>query len=457
MIPSVSAENQPHILWGDIPMTPEEELAAIQWRQTGETGEMLTRIYNEMVRLNTGAPALKKKQIRWSNEPTIVAPVVVIPNAVVDPHEHVLTAEMYNSVINGSFSKNITRDYPQFKPYATIDSSEYSCLKPWQATQVSFVLSQWFNPRITRIVDATAHIGADTINLATVFPSATIDAFEIRMDAYVALLKNLTTFKKTKSIRTHWRDITTWMPAQDEVIDMLYVDPPWGGETYNRVESLDLYLQEEDAAPDAEKNLNNLVDKWLASSIKSVVLKAPNNFNKSYIVSNYDTTAFPILNRAKRLAYTLIRINKKQPTGLIPTPVMIPNKDEDFIQPALKQYQSPPKIIQTTVPVVPAHSLIDGFPTPAPIAAKNPIKTIIVRNLPRDISIPELRNIFGRYGSIENLYVPKNTDKASPHFGTVKGFALIKFFKAEDTAKSFALSCTIRGKKLTIEYAKEDR
>jgi hypothetical protein len=455
-MPSVSADNQPHILWGDVLMTPEEELAAIQWRQTGETGEMLTRIYNEMVRLNTGAPALKKKQIRWSNEPTIVVPVT-IPTAIASPHEQILTTEMYNSVVNGTFSKNITRDYPQFKPYATIDSSEYSCLKPWQATQVSFVLSQWFHPRITRIVDATAHIGADTINLATVFPSATIDAFEIRMDAYVALLKNLTTFKKTTSVRTHWRDITTWMPAQNEVIDMLYVDPPWGGETYNRVESLDLYLQEEDAAPDADKNLNTLVDKWLNTSIKSVVLKAPNNFNKAYIMSNYDTTAFPILNRAKRVAYTLIRINKKQSTGQIPTPVMIPINDQDFVEPVLKQYQSPPKIVQTAVPVFPARTLVEGFPTVAPIAAKKPIKTIIVRNLPRDITIPEMKNLFGKYGPIENLYIPKNTDQSSPYFGTIKGFALIKFFKADDTAKTFSTTYTIRGKKLTVEYAKEDR
>jgi hypothetical protein len=88
------------------------------------------------------------------------------------------------------------------------------------------------------------------------------------------------------------------------------------------------------------------------------------------------------------------------------------------------------------------------------------IKTIIVRNLPRDITTEKLRAIFEKYGPVRDIYIPKNMDKSSPYFGTIKGFSLIKFLKAEDSARAYhtEYGCLTIGKNnITVEFAKEDR
>lgn len=88
------------------------------------------------------------------------------------------------------------------------------------------------------------------------------------------------------------------------------------------------------------------------------------------------------------------------------------------------------------------------------------IKTIITRNLPRDITVDLLRTAFEKYGPIRDIYIPKNMDKASPYFGTVKGFALIKFLKPDDSARAYTSEygrLTINKNNIAIEFAKEDR
>jgi hypothetical protein len=88
------------------------------------------------------------------------------------------------------------------------------------------------------------------------------------------------------------------------------------------------------------------------------------------------------------------------------------------------------------------------------------IKTIITRNLPRDISVDHLRIIFEKYGPIKDIYIPKNMDKHSPYFGTIKGFALIKFLNSQHSAQAYLnLYGRLRfGKNnITLEFAKQDR
>jgi hypothetical protein len=88
------------------------------------------------------------------------------------------------------------------------------------------------------------------------------------------------------------------------------------------------------------------------------------------------------------------------------------------------------------------------------------IKTLIVRNLPRDITAETLRSVFERYGSVRDVYIPKNMDRNSPYFGTVKGFALIKFAAPEESAAAYRAQWgrLVLGKnKITVEFAQADR
>lgn len=111
--------------------------------------------------------------------------------------------------------------------------------------------------------------------------------------------------------------------------------------------------------------------------------------------------------------------------------------------------------VQEEEPVAPVEPSKPSIP-----AAAAGIKTLITRNLPRDISVEQLRKVFERYGPVKDIYIPKNMDKNSPYFGTIKGFALVKFIKHDDAIKGFQeqFGRLVFGRNpITIEFAKEDR
>ena len=90
----------------------------------------------------------------------------------------------------------------------------------------------------------------------------------------------------------------------------------------------------------------------------------------------------------------------------------------------------------------------------------NQIKTLVARNLPRDVTPDELRELFEKHGPIRDTYIPKNLDTNSPYYGTIKGFALIKFMSHTDSTRAFVAEqnrICLRGKMITVEFAKEDR
>jgi FUS-interacting serine-arginine-rich protein 1 len=90
----------------------------------------------------------------------------------------------------------------------------------------------------------------------------------------------------------------------------------------------------------------------------------------------------------------------------------------------------------------------------------NQVKTLITRNLPRDVTAEELRSIFSKYGPIQDVYIPKNLDPTSPYYGSVKGFALIKFMSHTDSTRAYLAESThlfLRGKMISIEFANKDK
>jgi hypothetical protein len=103
----------------------------------------------------------------------------------------------------------------------------------------------------------------------------------------------------------------------------------------------------------------------------------------------------------------------------------------------------------------------DAAPAASAVPAYTPgIKTVIARNLPRDVRVEQLRAVFEKYGPIRDIYIPKNADKGSPYFGTIKGFALIKFLNPAHSAQAYESEygrLTIGRNNITVEFAKEDR
>jgi hypothetical protein len=139
---------------------------------------------------------------------------------------------------------------------------------------------------------------------------------------------------------------------------------------------------------------------------------------------------------------------------------------------------APITIVTPVALVVPVGSTDDGFQvvSKAPKAPKveasqqaqqasqaqvNPrsIRTIIARNLPRTITDLELRKRFGAHGAVQDIYIPKNTTPGK-YFGTIKGFALIKFHTHKDSTKVFLAekdALFLGGNAVTLEFANQDR
>ena len=241
------------------------------------------------------------------------------------------------------FGTDITRYNQNYKKFAIVSSSTYSVLKPWQKQQVRSILLSWFPyTSIKTIVDATAHIGVDTIHLSDVFPMATVDAYEVVPETFEALRRNIITFNKQDQIIPHNEDITTWEPTN--MVDFIFVDPPWGGVDYATSKSIDLFLQKEGNSQNDTKNINVMIDKWLnTQKVKNVVLKAPKNFNKTYLFAKYKDRIReqPVINRAKNVAYTLIQIQSPYLEPLIE--VSDEKKDDSVVEKKLDK----PKPIST--------------------------------------------------------------------------------------------------------------
>jgi hypothetical protein len=105
-------------------------------------------------------------------------------------------------------------------------------------------------------------------------------------------------------------------------------------------------------------------------------------------------------------------------------------------------------------------AIIRSFQKKHDTASKQSKKTIILHNIPRDITVEEIRPLFEKYGPIRDIYIPRNRDEKSEHFGTVKGFALVKYLSPASAKKAYDAEfgrLYLDFRLISIEYANEDR
>jgi len=147
---------------------------------------------------------------------------------------------------------------------------------------------------------------------------------------------------------------------------------------------------------------------------------------------------------------------------------VIPSEDQEMIEMWKKTYgEAIHARVMAKLGHVKLNSLFpDLFPNMVHSEDNNPttvhdIKTLILRNLPRDIQQEELRALFEPYGVIPvDIYIPRNMDKTSRYFGTIKGFAVIKFNSVNDSRTGFYAihnRLQMRGNVISADFAKADR
>lgn len=135
------------------------------------------------------------------------------------------------------------------------------------------------------IIDSTACVGGDTITFCHNFGK--VIPIEIDKKRYDCLLHNLKVYNinnaYTEGCNGNCLDI---IPNIKVDVEVIFVDPPWGGKEYKLHDKLDLQL--------GDMDLDQVVKLFFkTTTVKLIVLKLPKNYNYDNLLSklkDYDTT-----------------------------------------------------------------------------------------------------------------------------------------------------------------------
>jgi hypothetical protein len=225
---------------------------------------------------------------------------------------------------------NNNNKYNLFKTMGRV--SNYSCLMPWHVEQHSSIIIKNFDgdnsvdrgekkgeeknkkrKTINYVIDATSHIGCDTILLSQLFLEARISAIENDLETFKKLSSNidnnnLIDEKDRWRIDLHFGNALSEIPKLLRVANnnssssniLIYFDPPWGGPDYLKEEKMKLYLIDDTKEREKKKiNILEVIFNLLKNSKIEVLLKIPFNFDFSDLDNfrqekNIRMTTFPV-------------------------------------------------------------------------------------------------------------------------------------------------------------------
>jgi len=187
-----------------------------------------------------------------------------------------------------------------FTKFYTNEESQYSSLLPKHVKQVERVFKDWFNviKKDILIIDATSHIGVDSIHFANMFTKSKIHSYEINKNTFDLLEKNIKVFDKQKQIEA-FND--SFLNASIDKAYFIYIDAPWGGKNYKdtAMGKFELYLD--------NINIKEIARRLLVNKkTKTVVLKVPDNYNFSDL-NNFSFERADIKDKG-RTSFVLLRL-----------------------------------------------------------------------------------------------------------------------------------------------------
>ena len=128
------------------------------------------------------------------------------------------------------------RNYAEF---VIVQDSDRFVLMPWAVQRTADIYRAECRQSPPRhVIDATAHIGCDTAQFASMFPDARITALEVAPAAGAALQRNMANPRLVAAgraggaVEVVLADCAAWLrapptPPPTPVADMVYFDPPW--------------------------------------------------------------------------------------------------------------------------------------------------------------------------------------------------------------------------------------
>lgn len=144
------------------------------------------------------------------------------------------------------------------------DVALYSITPDEIADRMSELIVQYVSKNAT-ITDAMACVGGNTISFSKYFE--TVNAIELDENRCKMLRHNVNTFK-LKNVNVFCGDTLNVIPVLTQ--DVIFMDPPWGGEDYKTKKEIDILINNIPLATIC----NNF-----AKQCKYMALKLPLNFN----------------------------------------------------------------------------------------------------------------------------------------------------------------------------------
>ena len=194
------------------------------------------------------------------------------------PTQDIYILDNYNSYIY-FMMEDINYAKSNKKKLLNTNVGKYSITKPYQVKWIKSTLIEYFknirkNSKYLNIIDANAGVGGDTISFSKYFSNVySIEKNEIHYD----VLKNnidALDLKNVKIFNGNFMKVIFDNKIYDNNF-ILYMDPPWGGPEYKKLDKVDLDIELE--RPN-EMVLHEVINK-LYIYFDSVILKAPVNLN----------------------------------------------------------------------------------------------------------------------------------------------------------------------------------
>ena len=217
------------------------------------------------------------------------------------------------------FRKDFDKSEIEYDKFLITEESEYSSLMPKHVKQVKHIFNNWFVDDSGMIVDATAHIGVDTIHFHKMFPKSDIVSYEISPNTFRLLSQNIKTLGNDKIHAVNldfsqyylklnedlkWFGKNKGIKMESNKISFVYIDAPWGGRDYKNVpmNQFELYL--------SNKNVKDIARELIMNNItKNVVLKVPRNYRFSGL-DFFDVKRENVMD-GKKISYVLLKLTMK--------------------------------------------------------------------------------------------------------------------------------------------------
>lgn len=171
--------------------------------------------------------------------------------------------------------------------FPTLENAEYK-IKTTKESLYSMTSRECFNylceninilfpsPLKLTLIDGTANIGSDTIKLCNRYKGRLnkIYSIELKKDNFLALKHNIDLYKLITENMCECYNMSSLIFLDTSVnVDIIYIDPPWGGENYKDIKNLNLSLD--------NINIIDIYIKYIDKS-KLFIFKLPITYNYNY-------------------------------------------------------------------------------------------------------------------------------------------------------------------------------